>query len=88
MAELSSSSPRKTPSNKVRAAKGVTGLFRRAPGPALLVTAVVLFIVTRIIVWLPLSIVGSWINGFLWPVIVISALAGAFLTWRRMQRSS
>ena len=88
MAELSSSSSSKSPSTKVRAAKGVTGFFRRAPGPALLVTAVVLFIVTRIIVWLPLSIVGTWINGFLWPVIVISALAGGFLTWRRIQRDS
>ena len=87
MADLPSDTSSNTSSNKVRAAKATTGFFRRSPGPALLTTAVVLFVVTRIVVWLPLSILGTWINGFLYPVIVVSALAGGFLSWRRMQRN-
>jgi len=51
-------------------------------GPKLIGLAVALFVLTRIIVWLPLSIVGSWINGFLWPVLLLSLVAGVGLTYR------
>ena len=49
---------------------------------------VVLFVVTRIVVWLPLGFVGSWINGILWPVLILSILAGAGLTYVRARRSN
>ena len=63
---------------------------RRRPvstlGPPLLGVAAALFVLTRIIVWLPLGFVGTFINGIIWPFIVLSLLGGAFLTWRRMSR--
>lgn len=56
-------------------------------GPKLIGLGVVLFVLTRIIKWLPLSIVGSWINGFLWPVLIISIVAGVGLTYMKSSRS-
>lgn len=61
---------------------------RYGVGPLLLVAAVALFVVTRIIVWLPLGFIGTFINGFLWPVLLLCLVAGAFLTWRRSQKAS
>jgi len=46
-----------------------------------------LFVVTRIIVWLPLGFIGTWINGLLWPVLVLSILAGAGLSYLKAKRS-
>lgn len=56
-------------------------------GPKLIGLGVVLFVVTRIIKWLPLSIVGSWINGFLWPVLILSIVAGVGLTYLKSSRN-
>lgn len=56
-------------------------------GPKLIGLGVVLFIVTRIVKWLPLSIVGSWINGLLWPVLILSVVAGVGLTYASSRRS-
>lgn len=56
-------------------------------GPKLIGLGVVLFVVTRIIKWLPLSIVGSWINGVLWPVLILSIVAGVGLTYLKSSRS-
>ncbi|MEM7095051.1 MAG: hypothetical protein AAF567_18780 [Actinomycetota bacterium] len=56
------------------------------PGPLLLATAVSLFLVTRVIVWLPLGFIGTFINGFLWPVILLAGGIGGFLTWRQLRR--
>jgi hypothetical protein len=68
-------------------AKRSRSLTRFGTGPGLLGVGGVLFLVTRVIVWLPLGFVGSWINGFLWPVILLCVLAGGFLTWRGAQGS-
>lgn len=68
-------------------AKRSRPLSRFGTGPSLLGVGALLFVLTRIIVWLPLSFVGSWINGFIWPVLLICVLAGGFLTWRGMQGS-
>lgn len=75
----------KTPVSK--ASKG--GRLRRLPlGSKLIGLGVALFIVTRIIKWLPLGILGSWVNGVLWPILLLSVIAGGALTYRRIQRSS
>ncbi|NNC79379.1 MAG: hypothetical protein HKN94_04415 [Acidimicrobiales bacterium] len=57
-------------------------------GTKLIGFGAVLFVVTRIIVWLPLGFVGTWINGLLWPVLVLSILAGAGLLYVKSRRSS
>lgn len=57
-------------------------------GPTLVGFGVVLFVVTRIIVWLPLGFVGTWINGVLWPVLILSILAGAGLIYLKSKRKS
>ena len=46
-----------------------------------------LFVLTRIIIWLPLGILGTWINGILWPILVLSVLIGAGLLYLRSKRS-
>ena len=46
-----------------------------------------LFVITRIVVWLPLGFVGTWINGLLWPVLIVSILAGAGLLYLKSRRS-
>ena len=66
------------------------GLLRssRFPlGTRLIGFGVVLFVVTRIVVWLPLGFVGSWINGILWPVLIVSILAGAGMLYLKSRRS-
>ena len=57
-------------------------------GPKLIGFGAALFLVTRIIDWLPLSIVGTWINGILWPVLVLSVAAGAGLMYLKSKRAS
>ena len=69
-----------------------SSLTKRRPGlsrlgPPMLGVAAALFVLTRIIVWLPLGFVGSFINGILWPFIVLGVLIGGFLTWRRFAKS-
>lgn len=61
---------------------------RLSLGPKLIGLGVALFVVTRVIVWLPLGLVGSWINGFLWPVLLLSLIAGVGLTYLKSKRSS
>lgn len=58
-----------------------------AMGPKLIGLGVALFVLTRIIVWLPLGLLGSWINGFLWPILLLSILAGGGLTYMKSKRS-
>jgi len=60
---------------------------RLSLGPKLIGFGVALFVVTRVIVWLPLGIVGSWINGFLWPILLLSLIAGVGLTYLKSKRS-
>jgi hypothetical protein len=57
-------------------------------GPSLMALGALLFVVTRIIVWLPLGFLGSWINGVLWPVLLLCLIAGAGLTYRKAKRSA
>jgi hypothetical protein len=57
-------------------------------GPPMLGAAAALFVLTRIIVWLPLGFVGSFINGILWPFILLGVLVGGFLTWRKFAKSA
>ncbi len=57
-----------------------------AMGPKLLGFGAALFVVTRIIKWLPLSIVGTWINSVLWPVLVLSIAAGVGLVYLKSKR--
>jgi hypothetical protein len=55
-------------------------------GPKLFGFGAGLFVVTRIIKWLPLGILGSWINGLLWPVLVLSVIAGGALMYVKSER--
>lgn len=57
-------------------------------GPHLIGLGVVLFVVTRIVRWLPLGFVGTWINSLLWPVLILAVLAGAGMLFLRSKRSS
>ena len=61
-------------------------LSRIPLGPKLIGFGVALFVVTRIVVWLPLGFVGSWINGFLWTILLLSIVAGVGLTYVRSKR--
>ena len=56
-------------------------------GTRLIGLGAVLFVATRIVVWLPLGFVGTWINALLWPVLVLSLLAGAGLLYLKSKRS-
>ena len=58
-----------------------------AMGPKLFGFGAGLYVVTRIINWLPLGILGSWINGFLRPVLVLSIVAGGGLMYIKSKRS-
>jgi hypothetical protein len=60
---------------------------RIGTGPTLMSLGALLFVVTRIIRWLPLGFVGSWINGLLWPVLILCLVAGAGLTYIKAKRS-
>ena len=53
-------------------------------GPALLSAGAILFIVTRVINWLPLGLIDGPINALIWPIILICVLLGGFLTYRKM----
>ena len=55
-------------------------------GPKFVGLGVGLFVVTRIIKWLPLGIVGSWINGVLWPILLLSIVGGAGLMYMKSKR--
>ena len=57
-------------------------------GPTLVGFGALLFVVTRVIRWLPLGFVGTWINGFLWPVLILSVLAGGGLMYLKYKRSA
>ena len=61
---------------------------KSALGPKMVGFGAVLFVLTRIIRWLPLGFLGTWINGVLWPVLVLSILAGAGLMYLKSKRSS
>ena len=56
-------------------------------GPKLIGFGAALFVLTRIIIWLPLGFLGTWINGVLWPVLILSILAGAGLMYLKSKRS-
>ena len=58
-----------------------------AVGPRLVTLGAVLFVATRIIKWLPLGILGSWVNGILWPVVLVSIVAGGGLMYLKSKRS-
>ena len=62
------------------------GLARVPAGPKLIGLGVALFVVTRIVNWLPLGLVGSWINGILWIGIVASLAFGGWLVYRQATR--
>lgn len=57
-------------------------------GPALVGFGALLFVVTRVVDWLPLGFLGTWINGLLWPVLILSVLIGATLMYRKAKRSA
>lgn len=56
-------------------------------GPKLIGFGAGLFVVTRIIKWLPLGLLGTWINGFLYPILLLSVLAGGALVFLKSKRS-
>lgn len=72
-------------------AKSVARTSRSSPanlslGPKLIGFGALLFVVTRVVTWLPLGLVGSWINGILWPVLILSVAAGAGLVYLGSKR--
>jgi len=75
----------KTPQSK--SASG--GWLQRLPlGSKLIGLGVALFGLTRLIKWFPLGLLGSWINGILWPILLLSIVAGGALTYRSSQRKA
>ena len=58
-----------------------------AMGPKLLGVGVATFILTRIIIALPLGLLGSWINGVLYPIMLLSLLAGGGLMYLKSKRT-
>lgn len=56
-------------------------------GPKLIGFGAALFVLTRIIIWLPLGLLGTWINGVLWPVLLLSVAGGAGLMYLKSKRS-
>lgn len=62
--------------------------FRGNAGPSLIGLSVVGFILTRIIIWLPLGILGSWINGMLYSVIFLALIAGIGITVLNSKRKN
>ena len=58
-----------------------------AMGPKLVGLGIGLFVVTRVIKWLPLGLLGTWVNGFLWPILLLSILAGGGLMYLKSKRS-
>lgn len=53
-------------------------------GPTLLAAGVGLFVVTRVINWLPLGLIDGPINALIWPAIIVCVVVGGGLTWRKM----
>lgn len=51
--------------------------------PRLLGGGVALIVLIQIVKWLPLGFVGSWVNGFLWPLAILAILGGAGLYYLR-----
>lgn len=58
-----------------------------ALGPKLIGVAIALFITTRIIIWLPLGLLGTWINGILWPILLLALVVGAGMTYAKATRA-
>ena len=56
-------------------------------GPKLIGVGVALFILTRIINWLPLGWIDGPINGALWLIILLCVGAGAGLTYLKSKKS-
>lgn len=56
-------------------------------GPQLIGAGVALFVVTRIVRWLPLGFLGTWINSLLWPVLIVAILAGAGMLFMKSRQS-
>ena len=56
-------------------------------GPKLIVVGVGLFVLTRIIVWLPLGAVDGPILALLWLGVIASVVAGAGLMFLNAKRS-
>jgi len=56
-------------------------------GPQLIGLGVALFVLTRIVRWLPLGFVGTWINSLLWPVLIVAILAGAGMFFLKSRSS-
>ena len=56
-------------------------------GPKLMGIGVALFVLTRIINWLPLGWIDGPINGVLWLAILVCVGAGAGLTYLKSKRS-
>lgn len=50
----------------------------------MLAVGLALFVLTRVINWLPLGLIDGVINAVIWPVILVCVLGGGFLTWRRL----
>ncbi len=56
-------------------------------GPKLIGVGVALFVLTRIINWLPLGWIDGPINGVLWLAILATIGAGVGLTYLKAKRS-
>jgi len=62
-------------------------LARLGLGPKLIGVGVALFVLTRIIKWLPLGWIDGPINGLLWLAILVSIGAGVGLTYFKSKRA-
>ncbi len=65
---------------------GSNPLTKFGAGPAILGLGVGLFVLTRIINWLPLGLIDGFLNAILWPAIVVCVGVGGFMTWRKFSK--
>lgn len=72
---------------KVPAQQAPSRLSRIGLGPKLIGLGAALFVLTRIIKWLPLDWVDGPINGLLWIAILACLVVGGGLTYLKAKKS-
>lgn len=68
-------------SSSVERAKSSSIAKRAGLGPKLIGVGIAGLVLSWVIEWLPLGLMGRWIIGILAPVIFLSFVAGAVLMW-------
>lgn len=72
----------------VPVSKSSSPLGKLGVGPQLVGVGALLFVITRIIKWLPLGWIDGPINGLLWIAILGCVAAGAGITYFSSKKSS